>query len=478
MMAASPELIQSLIEALKPSIEAAVAQAVRAVVPTPTPAAGTTVTRTSSLVDPVSIPRPPTTAASNKPTATCKPPKEPALTGDKAHEWMEFEREFLRYFRITQSYYHEPEVQVDLLLALAGEKVRKIFYQLNLPAEHAKDLERVITALRQVFAQHQSPFVNSYLFMKIRRDPGEDLDDFVSRLREAAVKCAFADEDRRVLEQLVFSTIDNVDVLKRIIKESPPTLDEMIRILKTDEAAKQEMDRMVGKEVSVNEISNRRPHNGHRSQRNSEAVPRSSDKKSGSRLKLGGDCRNCIFDHTKDTPCPAKNMECFYCRNTGHMIAKCRKRQAQNGTKGPTQNQKKVNEIEQVSDAESSDDEEPVIDSVFIGSTGKGEQDKSWQTAIRISNKKVNCKIDTGAEVNVMPHRVFKQLSDKPRLSPTRTVLHTVAGQVKPLGVIQVPVQHKNHKVTAKFYVVEDRTSTLCGLQTSVELGLVQKLFM
>ena len=52
----------------------------------------------------------------------------------------EFEREFLRYFRITQAFFMEPQVQVDLLLATAGEKVRKVFYQLGLSAEDSKDL--------------------------------------------------------------------------------------------------------------------------------------------------------------------------------------------------------------------------------------------------------------------------------------------------------------------------------------------------
>ena len=86
----------------------------------------------STVAEPVEIPRPPETVQPNRSTATCKPPKEPSLTGDKQFEWMEFEREFLRYFRITQAFFMEPQVQVDLLLATAGEKVRKVFCQLGL----------------------------------------------------------------------------------------------------------------------------------------------------------------------------------------------------------------------------------------------------------------------------------------------------------------------------------------------------------
>lgn len=159
------------------------------------------------------------------------------------------------------------------------------------------------------------------------------------------------------------------------------------------------------------------------------------------------------------------------------MIRKCRKRASTNGNQ--PQNvvkRKKVNVVEEESDPDDSDSE-AAIDSVFIASLDTGTDDRSWQTAIRIAGKKVNCKIDTGAEVNVMPKRIYNQLSVKPNLKSTRTILHTVAGQVKPLGVLQVPVQHKRKKAEATFFVVDDSTTTLCGLRTSVELGLVQKLF-
>jgi len=163
------------------------------------------------------------------------------------------------------------------------------------------------------------------------------------------------------------------------------------------------------------------------------------------------------------------------------MIAKCRKRLAasQKSEKmaaGSRQSQSRnVNEVEQLDESDGSDTESVAIDNIFIGSLGSDKD--SWQTAIRIGNKLVNCKVDTGAEVNVMPQRVYKQLRDKPSLIPTKTILKTVAGQIKPLGVIETSVQFRKKKISAKFFVVDDNTQILCGLQTSVELGLVKKLF-
>lgn len=426
--------------------------------------------------EPLDIPRPTGTSQANRYMATCKPPREPALTGDKQYEWQEFEREFLRYFRITQGYFMEPEVQVDLLLATAGDKVRKVFYQLALPAEDAKSLEKVIMAIRQAFSQQQSTIVNKYLFMKIRREPGEELDTFVTRLRETAKRCTFVDEDQRVLEQLIFSTIDNVEILKRMVKDSPPTLNEVIRILKADEVASLELNRMVGSSASVNAVSQNY---------NSRHTRTNGNKPRAAAPKSGGTCSNCIFSHGSNDQCPAKEMECFFCKKRGHMIAKCRKRLAgsSSSTQKPVNQQRvirqperrNVHEVEQLEDVDTSDAESVAVDSVFIGSLNTNKD--CWQTAIRIGNKLVNCKVDTGAEVNVMPQRVYKQLRDKPSLTSTKTVLRTVAGQLKPLGVINTTIQFKEKTAVAKFFVVDDSTPTLCGLQTSVELGLVKKLF-
>ena len=175
-------------------------------------------------------------------------------------------------------------------------------------------------------------------------------------------------------------------------------------------------------------------------------------------------------------------MECFFCQTKGHLLAKCRKRTAAN--RGADQSaprdtrqreRKSVHEVEPLTDTDGSDTELVALDTIFVGSLGSSND--SWQTAIRIGNRLVNCKVDTGAEVNVMPQRVYKQLRVKPSLLPTKTILRTVAGQIKPLGVMETSIQFKNRKSVAKFFVIEDSTQTLCGLQTSAELGLVQKLF-
>ena len=162
------------------------------------------------------------------------------------------------------------------------------------------------------------------------------------------------DEEQRVLEQLIFSTIENVEVLKRMVKDSPPTLNEVIRILKADEVATLEMNRMVGISSCVHTVNQDKCRPARR--------PTANIDQKRTTLEKGGACNNCIFNHGSKEECPAKGMECFYCQKTGHMIVKCRNRIAagrsmdqkpassrnNTGRSGP----KNVHEVEQVEDSD------------------------------------------------------------------------------------------------------------------------------
>ena len=93
---------------------------------------------------------------------------------------------------------------------------------------------------------------------------------------------------------------------------------------------------------------------------------------------------------------------------------------------------------------------------------------------LMLNNTKVKVKLDTGAEVNVLPKRVWGRLEYKPFLEKTHTKLRGYGGNyLKVLGVCSVTCQHINqmspiNRTTehSKFYVnVETNSKTILGLQ-------------
>ena len=62
------------------------------------------------------------------------------------------------------------------------------------------------------------------------------------------------------------------------------------------------------------------------------------------------------------------------------------------------------------------------------------EEDKSWYSMLKIDDRTVKFKLDTGAEANVIPHSLFYKLPTR-QLKDTKTKLSTYWNNVvTPLG--------------------------------------------
>ena len=77
---------------------------------------------------------------------------------------------------------------------------------------------------------------------------------------------------------------------------------------------------------------------------------------------------------------------------------------------------------------------------------------------LKINGKMVKAKIDTGAEVDVMPKRVFDQISNS-NLKPTNVKLRGYGGDSIPvLGTTKMMCEHKQDRHLTNFFVVETRS--------------------
>ena len=94
----------------------------------------------------------------------------------------------------------------------------------------------------------------------------------------------------------------------------------------------------------------------------------------------------------------------------------------------------------------------------------------------------VKCKIDSGAEVNVMPLRIFKHIfpdkQDKHgrslRLQKPKVGLSAYGGtKVKQYGCFTLRCTHSDIELDIEFHVTQDSGSTMLGLQACMDLRLI-----
>ena len=146
----------------------------------------------------------------------------------------------------------------------------------------------------------------------------------------------------------------------------------------------------------------------------------------------------------------------------------CRSKTLPNAYSSP-----RVNELlKEDSTDESSLDE----DKLFIGEVAKSTAENVLITNLKVNDKIVKFKIDTGAQCNVLPEEIFDRIKKKPKVIATRTKLTAYAGTQVPIKgkwVLEVE-QTAEWKMKAEFFIVKaPNAKALIGLQTCQNLELI-----
>ena len=160
----------------------------------------------------------------------------------------------------------------------------------------------------------------------------------------------------------------------------------------------------------------------------------------------------------EDTPHIADGVECHKCGRRNHFARVCRSRQQ----KG----RPKLHELEHDSSSE---------DNMVIATINGGATKKDWQTTIKVNERDITFKIDTGAQCNVMSKESYDKVSQQPLRKSTAKLVTFGGHQINPLGRAVMLCEHKNKYMSVEFQILE-RVSNVLGLKTSTEMKLVKRI--
>ena len=99
--------------------------------------------------------------------------------------------------------------------------------------------------------------------------------------------------------------------------------------------------------------------------------------------------------------------------------------------------------------------------------------------SLRSNNSVTQFKMDTGTQANVLPLSTLGSLSSKPHIAKTHTKLTAYNGMNIPvIGKCTLQIHHKDAIHSVPFIVTDTRSPSLLGLQTSVDLNLIKRIWM
>ncbi|CAH1232986.1 RTL1 [Branchiostoma lanceolatum] len=236
-------------------------------------------------------------------------------------------------------------------------------------------------------------------------------------------------------------------------------LDEAIRVARTYESDQSTL-KSIAQPVPSNDV------HGVQTQHRTPYIPPRSFRKtratgSGGRGKPKytrptNTCVRCGKGHNTADKCPANGKECRKCGKRNHFAAVCRS--------------KSVNEVR-------SPEEEFQDFHIETVCKEKVEGDQAFVNLhIAGARESLKCKLDTGAQVNVLPERDWIKLRSKnSSLEPTKTRLFGYGNtplEVK--GKCSLRCNYKGRSGTLDFFVVKANATPVLSLQACLSLKLIQ----
>lgn len=425
-----------------------------------------------------------------------KPPRNlNANASNMADEWKTWKTSFELYMMASGGDEKEDKVKIAVLLHVAGEETQKAFAGLSLTDAEKKVFATVMEAIEGHYAPqtNNEKSVQSFTFHRRPQGTTETFDTFVTDLKTIAKKCQFgAAEDRMLVDQII-QGVKDIDLQKRLLMEENLTLKKALEMGRAAEKVHEQLEIVKKDAEAVNQITSSYKRQGQGAERrkqtrtgnyNMERTPG----KQGQRPERQGQqgrrpCSKCGLRHEM-YKCPAFGAQCYKCEKQNHFARMC---------KG-----KKVSEIEQ---SESSSDEsmfsitcvsarEKAIiknERVCVAKKKKNYvrsrnvkrvdtvNDNSWYEKITLKeiNRKVKFKLDTGAQVNVLPLKVLKNCNIK--IKPSRVTLKTYTNaRIPVVGKVELTGTVNNITRVTVFQVV-DKTDVcaILGLKDLKNFELV-----
>ncbi|CAI5677306.1 unnamed protein product [Oreochromis niloticus] len=192
---------------------------------------------------------------------------------------------------------------------------------------------------------------------------------------------------------------------------------------------------------------------------------RQTSKASESSIHQNKACMACGRNHGKRTDCPAKGKQCLKCKKFNHFAKVCR-------SKSNVERKTGHREVHTVQEA---NDSEPEL---FIDTIAAEDNGDSPFAAILLGPKKIKLtfKLDTGAQMNIIPANTFQMLQTP--LREDKDKLFGYGGHpLKVNGHCELISRYKDRKSEQTFHVVDCNGPPILGFRACKALGLIKVVY-
>ncbi|UYV64720.1 K02A2.6-like [Cordylochernes scorpioides] len=367
---------------------------------------------------------------SNMAENAIRPPKQICLNELNKEGWESWLESFEWYGIATQLSSKAPEVQVAIFMAAMGREAQNIFKSFNLNNADKNNLSIVKDKFNNYFSPKLNTTIERFKFNQMKQKEDESFNEFLTRIKLQIANCKYAVMSDELLKDRIVVGIINNEIRERLLSEADLNLEKATQICIACENATNQMKHVLSdsdKQVAV--------------------------------TKMNKNCRNCGRSH-KINQCPAYQKRCNKCKKLNHFANLCRSQNT---------NSYKVRQIVGSPEPE-------MIQEFVIQSVENTNLTEDWYEEVKIKGKKVNMKLDTGAQCNVLPLSLAGRLNLEIQRSPVKCLISFSGHRIPVEGQSLAMCMVKNMTAYIRFIISRDNTCPIQGRQTCSNLGLVKRV--
>jgi len=380
------------------------------------------------------------------------------LEDNLAENFIIFKEEIEVYFIATKTINESREIQVARLKNLLGTDAVRLYNSLNDTPKEKETVISIFSVLEKHCIPRKNEIMEIYKFFNRKQKPGEPFNQFFADLKHLIKSCNFQSQEEKLLRAQIVLGIESKSVQERILREDV-SLDKIVSFCRSVELAESDLKTIAEpkNEVNVQEIKSKDfkrfyKHTTH----NSEATHQDFLQK----------CNRCGRQHSVDMVCPAFGKFCTKCKRPNHFATVCRSKFINDGKRIKCHN---LNVDEDIFDQETLS-----IETLFsVDQLHK----KCWYKTLKVDNHELEFKLDSGAEVNVLPLRFLKNNKLHTKIQKTKVVLEAFGGyKIEPVGYFMGTIETQSVIKVVKFVVVNNISTPILGLETCIDLNLIKRV--
>ena len=200
----------------------------------------------------------------------------------------------------------------------------------------------------------------------------------------------------------------------------------------------------------------------------------SRDKNSNDRKLDKPRCSRCLGQAHSRQSCPASESICNNCSKKGNWAKACR---SQPNQQLPN---KQVNELtsrRETEEESSSEEDVYFLGEVVYLDTVSNSGNKPWTADIKVNETTILFKIDSGADVTVIPLTVYQRSNLQPTLKSTSKVLMGPCNyKMNCIGTFTTQLRHEDKTTTEEIFIVKGLERSLLGRQAAHSLNLLNRV--